>query len=74
MEKNSFILKFVNMKTQGKANVNKKWNWICCLDEFLPCEFGSGNVSRGTKCITVVLPKGSTSAPNVTLQCKNLPW
>lgn len=40
----------------------------------LPWEFGSGRLSRGTKCITVVLPNGKLNAPNVTLQCKNLPW
>lgn len=28
----------------------------------LPWEFGSGNVSLATKCITVVLPKGSFNA------------
>lgn len=39
-----------------------------------PWELGSGRLSRGTKCITVVLPSGNPSAPNVTLQCKNLPW
>lgn len=38
------------------------------------CEFGSGRLSRGTKCITVVLPNGSPNAPSVTLQCRNLPW
>lgn len=38
------------------------------------CEFGSGKLSRGTKCITVVLPKGNPSAPNVTLQCRKRPW
>lgn len=36
--------------------------------ENLPCELGSGKLSRGTKCITVVLPNGSPSAPKVTLQ------
>lgn len=45
-----------------------------CININLPCELGSGKLSLGTKCITVVLPSGSPSAPNVTLQCKNLPW
>lgn len=39
-----------------------------------PWEFGSGKVSLATKCITVVLPRGSFSAPNVTLPCRNRPW
>lgn len=43
-------------------------------DTLLPCEFGSGKLSRGTKCITVVLPNGNPSAPNVTLQCRKRPW
>lgn len=38
-----------------------------------PCELGSGKFSLGTRCITVVLPKGSPNAPNVTLLCRNLP-
>lgn len=39
-----------------------------------PCEFGSGRFSRGTRCITVVFPKGSPSAPSVTLLCRKRPW
>lgn len=39
-----------------------------------PCELGSGRVSLATKCITVVLPKGSFNAPRVTFPCRNLPW
>lgn len=39
-----------------------------------PWEFGSGSVSLATKCITVVLPKGSFNAPNVTFPCRNRPW
>lgn len=40
------------------------WSW----------ELGSGKFSRGTRCITDVFPKGSPSAPSVTLLCKKRPW
>lgn len=42
------------------------WRWSC--------ELGSGRFSRGTRCITVVLPSGSCSAPRVTLPCRKRPW
>lgn len=42
------------------------WRWSC--------ELGSGRFSRGTRCITVVLPRGSCSAPRVTLPCRKRPW
>lgn len=45
-----------------------------CSQFNLPCELGSGKLSRGTKCITVVFPSGRPKAPKVTLQCKNRPW
>jgi len=35
---------------------------------------GSGRLSLGTRCITVVLPPGSPSADNVTFPWRNLPW
>ena len=38
------------------------------------CEFGSGKLSLGTRCMTVVFPTGSPSAARVTLPCKNRPW
>lgn len=34
----------------------------------LPCEFGSGKLSLGTRCMTVVLPVGS---PRAVKQSKN---
>ena len=34
----------------------------------LPCEFGSGKLSLGTRCMTVVLPVGS---PRAVKQLKN---
>lgn len=40
----------------------------------IPCEFGSGKLSLGTRCMTVVFPTGSPSAARVTLPCKNRPW
>jgi len=38
------------------------------------CELGSGRFSRGTRCMTVVLPNGKPRAPSVTLLCKKRPW
>lgn len=63
------------------------WGWRQCIyritqqllspvfSRFLcPWEFGSGNVSLATKCITVVFPWGSFNAPSVTLPCRKRPW
>jgi len=35
---------------------------------------GSGRLSLGTRCITVVFPAGSPSADNVTFPWRNRPW
>ena len=35
---------------------------------------GSGRLSRGTRCITAVLPVGSPRAESVTFPCRNRPW
>lgn len=35
---------------------------------------GSGRLSLGTRCITVVLPPGRPRADNVTFPWRNLPW
>jgi len=38
------------------------------------CELGSGRLSRGTRCMTAVLPHGRPSAESVTLPCRKRPW
>lgn len=47
--------------------------WIMFLS-IIPLEFGSGNVSLVTRCITVEEPIGKCSAPSVTLPCRKRPW
>lgn len=57
-----------------KTTFKKAWNIVLMASRYSPCELGSGKLSRGTKCITVVFPNGSPRAPKVTLQCKKRPW
>lgn len=41
-----------------------RWSW----------ELGSGRCSRGTRCMTVVRPRGRPRAPRVTELCRKRPW
>ena len=39
----------------------------------IPCEFGSGKFSLGTRCMTVVFPVAKPNADSVTLQWRKRP-
>ena len=53
------------LRQQTKKYWRKIWS---------PCEFGSGRLSLGTRCMTVVFPVGKPSAARVTLPWRNRPW